>query len=96
MIAFGLGVRASAGRKRSLRVVGGLLVGYGVVCLMGPFTPMHQRGAETTLTDYLHIILTIVTVLFILLTIGFGATAFGKRFRLYSIATILILLVFGA
>jgi uncharacterized membrane protein len=26
---------------------------------------------------------------------GFGATAFGKRFRLYSIATMLILVVFG-
>lgn len=35
-------------------------------------------------------------VLFILLIIGFGATAFGKRFRLYSIGTILVLLVFGA
>src|SRR5574341_2440544 len=35
VIAFGFGVRASAGRKRSLRVVAGLLVGYGVVCLAG-------------------------------------------------------------
>jgi hypothetical protein len=31
-----------------------------------------------------------------LLAIGFGAAAFGKRFRLYSIATIALLLVFGA
>jgi hypothetical membrane protein len=96
VIAFGVGVWGSAGRKRALRVTAGLLVGYGVLCLAGPFAPMHLRGAEATLTDTMHIILTIVTVLFILLTIGFGATAFGKRFRLYSIATILILLVFGA
>jgi hypothetical protein len=31
-----------------------------------------------------------------LLAIGFGAAAFGKRFRLYSIATLLTVLVFGA
>ena len=44
----------------------------------------------------MHATLTFVLVLFILLVIGFGAIAFGKRFRLYSIATMLILLVFGA
>jgi hypothetical protein len=37
-----------------------------------------------------------VTVLLMLLAIGFGAAAFGKRFRLYSIATIALLVVFGA
>ena len=35
-------------------------------------------------------------VLFILLAIGFGASLFGRRFRLYSYATLLTLLVFGA
>jgi hypothetical protein len=30
------------------------------------------------------------------LAIAFGATAFGKRFRVYSIATIVVLLLFGA
>ena len=29
------------------------------------------------------------------LAIGFGATAFGRRFRFYSIATIVVLLAFG-
>ena len=95
-IAFGLGVWMSAGRNRGLRATAGLLVGMGPVDLVAFFFPMHLRGAERTLTDTMHIILTIVTVLLILLAIGFGATAYGKRFRLYSIATILILLVFGA
>jgi membrane protease YdiL (CAAX protease family) len=57
---------------------------------------MHLREAEETLTDVMHIILTIVNVLFILLTIGFGATADGKWFRLYSIGTILVLVLCGA
>ncbi|MGZ3488897.1 MAG: hypothetical protein ACXVBY_18775 [Isosphaeraceae bacterium] len=58
-----------------------------------PFADLCRRE---TLTDTLHIIGATVDVLFILLIIGFGATAFGKRFRLYSIGTILVLVVFGA
>jgi cell division protein FtsW (lipid II flippase) len=57
---------------------------------------MHLRGTEFTLTDTMHIVFASVTSLLMLLAIGFGATAFGKRFRLYSIATIVLLLVFGA
>ena len=92
--AFGWGVRLSAGRKRPLRVVGGLLIAYGVIGLFWP--PMHQRGVEPTLTDTMHIVFSVVTVLLMTLAIGFGAAAFGKRFRLYSIATLAVLVVFGA
>jgi hypothetical protein len=100
VIAFGWGVWKSAGSKRVLRILAGLLAGFGIVCLTGPLTPMHQRqvlarGGET-LTDTLHILFTIVDVVFIVLLIGFGAAAFGKKFRLYSIATIVVLLLFGA
>jgi hypothetical protein len=95
-IAFGLGVWGAAGQKRALRIAGVLLIGLGVIDLVAPFSPMHLRGTESTLTDTMHVILTVVTVLLILLIIGFGAVADGKRFRLYSIATILILLVCGA
>ena len=93
VIAFGWGVWASAGRNRALRVVGGLLLAYGVVGLAAPFFPMHMRGAGVTLTDTMHKILTMVTVLLMLTAIGFGAAAFRKWFRFYSIATIVILLV---
>ena len=100
VIAFGVGVWGSAGRKRALCVVAGLLVGYGVACLAAPFTPMHLREVLATdgptLTETLHKTMAIVDALFLLLAIGFGATAFGKRFRVYSIGTILVLLVFGA
>jgi len=60
--------------------------------------PMHQRGVLAagggTLTDTLHIVWTIVTSLFFMLALGFGAAAFEKRFRIYSIATMVI--VFGS
>src|SRR5580765_5258043 len=48
VIAFGFGVWKSADRKRILRVVACLLVAFGLVCLTGPLTPMHQRGTEVT------------------------------------------------
>lgn len=96
VIAFGLGILESATGKRRLLVTGGLLVGITVVDLIAPFlAPMNLRGAERTLTDTMHIVLASVDVLFILLIIGFGASAFGKPFRLYSIRTILIVILFG-
>jgi hypothetical protein len=58
MIAFDWGVWVSAGRKRALRVVAGLLVGLGVMGFTGPFTSMHQRELRAagggTLPNTLH------------------------------------------
>src|SRR5215213_2841040 len=96
VIAFGMGVWASAGRKLALRVAAVGLIGkevLGIVVTL--FFPIHLRGVEGTLTDTMHGILTFVGVLFMLLAIGFAATAFGKWFRLYSIATFLMLVVDG-
>lgn len=92
---FGWGVRRSAEKNRPLRVAGGLIVAYGLTGLVWPFAPMHLRGSEFTLTDAMHIVLSMATLLLMLLAIGFGAAAFGKRFRLYSIATVVIFVVFG-
>jgi hypothetical protein len=96
--AFAVGVWASAGRKRALRVTAGLLVAYTVAGVMGSLVfPMHSRGQSTmTLTDTMHIVATSVQVLSMLLFIGFGAAASGKRFRLYSVVTILLLVLGGA
>ena len=100
VIAFGLGVRKAATGNRALRVAGSLLAGLGVIDLLGPFTPMHQRevlaSGGGTLTDTLHIALASVDVFLIVLIMGLGAGAFGKCFRLYSWGTILVVLVFGA
>lgn len=71
---------------------------YGVVGFPGLMLfPMHVRGgAEIITTDIMHIVVTSVTVLSIVLFTGFGATADGKWFRLYSIVTIVIVILFGA
>jgi hypothetical membrane protein len=94
IIAFGLGVGVS-GRRR-MRVVGGLLVAIGVLGLaLAPFTPMRMRGTGSLATDAPHIAATAATVLCILLVVGLAAYSFGRGFRHYSHATLLILLVFG-
>jgi hypothetical protein len=93
LVAFGWGVWKSADRNRALRVVGGLMAANGVISLFWP--PMHLRGAEFTLTDTLHIVWAAATVFLMMLAIGFGAAAFGKSFRFYSIATMVILVAFG-
>ena len=97
--AFGWGIWRSAGRNRTVRIVGGLVLAYASLGLLWPFAPMHQRevlaAGGGTLSDTMHVALGAVTVFLMFLAIGFGARAFGKRFRLYSIASIVVLLAFG-
>lgn len=92
-IAFGVGVMNNGRQNRLLRITGYLLMGLGVVDLIAPLFPMHIGG--TMKGDMMHLIATAVTVIMILLIIGFGGAAIGKWFRIYSIATILTVLLFG-
>lgn len=91
--AFGWGVLLSAGLNRPLRVVGGLIIAYCVFNLYWP--PMHMRGVEPTWTDTLHITWASITVLFMMTMMGFGAAAFGRPFRVYTIISITVHIVFG-
>jgi hypothetical protein len=98
-LAFGIGVVASAGRNRPLRVAGWLLVGVGVANMISPFTPMHTRevlaAGGATWTDTAHLTMVAITTLLLMGAMGFAAAAFGKRFRLYSIASLVTMLVAG-
>jgi hypothetical protein len=99
VIPFGLGVCESDDRKRGLRAAGAMLVGLGASDMPAPLFPMHRREAlargERSRTDTMHIAFTSVNSFLILLAIGSASTAFGRRFRLYSIGTILVLVVSG-
>jgi hypothetical protein len=43
----------------------------------------------------MHIVLSVVTCVLYMLALGFGAAALGKRFRLYSLATMAALIATG-
>jgi hypothetical protein len=95
-IAFGVGVWQSADGKFALRVVGGGLIGKEMLGIVATaIIPIHVRGMEGTLSDTLHGALTFAGALCYLLAMGFAATTLGKRFRLYSIVTMLVLVAFG-
>jgi hypothetical protein len=100
-IACGFGIWESAVQKPALRVVAAFVAAIGVLGLVAwPFAPMHQRevlaAGGSTLSDTLHLMLGAADTLLFVLSIAFGSTALGRRFRLYSIATILAVLASGA
>jgi hypothetical protein len=100
MIAFGIGVWRSARGRRALRATGVVLGTFSVTGILWLPFPMTSRDemvkGTMAVNDVGHIVLTAVTVLFILAQIVFGAAAFGKRFRAYSLVTAATVLVFGA
>ena len=91
--AFGAGVWAAAHGNRKLRIAGILLIFSGIFGLFWP--PMHLRSEAFSLTDALHIAWSAVTLLIMLTVMGLAAAALGKRFRFYTIATVVLWLVFG-
>jgi hypothetical protein len=99
MIAFAFGVLMSAFGNRRIRLAGWLLVVYGVTGAFWPFAPMHLRedlaSGEGTFSDTMHLILAAVTQVIFFTSLALVATELGKTFRWYSVATVLILLVFG-
>lgn len=93
LAAFGWGIRQMAGDDKRLRLVAGLIIAYCLFNIYWP--PMHIRGMEPTLTDILHIAWAMTTVLLMIAMMGVGAAAFGKRFRLYTISSIGLHVLFG-
>ena len=97
LFAFGWGIWLSGNSRRPLRWVGAFILVHAIVGVFWP--PMHQRqvlaAGGATLTDDLHIAFTFITVPLMMLQVGFGAAAFGPRFRFYSILTLFILVLFG-
>jgi hypothetical membrane protein len=97
LVAFGVGVWRSAAGRHRVRMVAGLLVGLGVLALtVGQFVPMRPRGIDQGLTGALHLVEGMVAMLMLVTAMGLAATAFGRRFRLYTITTVALVLAFGA
>ena len=96
-IAFGSGIWLSANGNRKLRFVAAVVLFDAVLGFFWP--PMHRReiiaAGGGTLTDTLHLVWAFVHLGLMLLMIGFGAAALGKGFRIFSVAIVLVFIVFG-
>ena len=95
VIAFGTGILNLSDSKRFMRLTGILVALYGLVGLLWNFAPMHERGTVELADDAMHIIFAGIQVLLILLFIILGSGAGGSVFRIYSVGTIIALLIFG-
>ena len=93
LIAFGWGVWLSAAGRTSLKIAGILMIAHAIAGFFWP--PMHLRGDQFTLTDTLHIVWAGITVPLMMLQIVFAAAGLGKPFRIYSIVTLVFLVLFG-
>lgn len=91
LLAFAFGVWWSSDRSRLQRLTAAMLACSAINGLvLWNFFPMHMRGAERTMTDTMHLVLAANP--FVLLSLLFGAAAFRNGFRVYTIATIIVLL----
>jgi hypothetical membrane protein len=91
-IAYGIGVISA---DKRLRITGILLIILGCLGFVWLFFPMNLRGNIGSVSDTGHLVLSALSPLTMALFIGFGSGARGKGFRIYSILTILAMLVFG-
>jgi len=93
--AFGWGVRVAAGDNRRLRAAGTLLAVHGALGVLWVFAPMHLRpvlaAGGGNAADTLHLTFAVVTELFFLSALALAAAALGAAFRIYSVATMVLL-----
>ncbi len=97
VLGLALGVWKSARRSRAARVTAAAIAAYGVSSIAGLlFFHMDVRGTVASQRDASHIVTTIAMSILIVAMIACGAFARGGRFRFYSFATIVLVVVFGA
>jgi len=97
LIAFGVGVWRTASGNRKLQLAGGALVLLGLSALWAvPFASMNLRGTEQGAAGARHLASGMIAIPSLIAAMGLSATVFGGRFRLYSLATVVVLLAFGA
>lgn len=92
LLAFAWGIGLSARGSRALFWTAILFAASALdALLLWNFFPMHMRGDARTFTDTMHLVLGANP--FVFLALCFAAAALSGWFRLYSVATLLILLL---
>ena len=97
LATFGIGVwRIALGTCR-LKLAGAALIGLGLSAMWAlPFASMNVRGTKQGAAGARHLASGVIAIPLLIATMGLAANKFGRVFRLYSIATVAVLLVFGA
>jgi hypothetical protein len=100
MIAFGMGIWITAGGRRAQRITAAVLIGEVVWGFVGGLAfPMATReviaAGQATLRNQMHAWYGIGMPILLALAIGFGSRLLGKRFRYFSYATMLAMVVSG-
>lgn len=95
--AFGWGMLRVAGPNKGLKIAGWLIF---IDCAFSMYwPPMHQRevlaSGGGTLTDTLHLVWAGVTVLLFVAIMICGALCLGRKFRIYTAASIVVLIFCG-
>lgn len=97
MVAFGFAVLREGMRGNNrLKIVGALLLGYMLAGSGTGLFPVHVRGTATFADELPHIVSGLAATTVILVTMGVGSVALGKRFRIFSWTTFASIIVFGA
>jgi hypothetical protein len=92
--AFGWAVIKISGDNSRLRLIGVFIIAYCMFNFYWP--PMHMRGEGPTFTDLFHIVWASVTVFLMITMMIIGMFALDKRFMIFTIVSLLLLIVFGA
>lgn len=93
---FAVAIWKTGSPRRIARITGAIMLGYAIMSMVTPlYFQMDMRGATPTPRGSLHPLMTAVMSLFILLSIGFGAFLSGRRFRIYSFVTLIVIIIFG-
>ncbi len=93
---FAIAIWKTCSPTRIARITGAIILGYAIMSMITPlYFQMDLRGAEPTPRGSLHPLMTAVMSFFILLSIGSGAFLSGRRFRIYSFVTIIVVIIFG-
>ncbi len=96
MSAFGIGVWATAGEHRAQHIAGVLIVTEVAWGFLGGIVfPMAVRGVEPSTRNSIHPIYGMGMPVLFLSAMAFGSRVLGTRFRHFTYASIVVLLVFG-
>lgn len=99
MLAFAASIVRTAKENRPLSMAGKLLIVYSATGPLWYFAPMHLREVLATgggtMSDTMHLVFAGISQLIFLSALYLSSKGLGRSFRWYSLATFIVLMLFG-